>query len=281
MSGLVLTVAELPDEPELLDARWELVVDAVRRHRSDLVLLPELPFASWLCAAPRFDRAAWDAAAASDERWRARLAELGDAAVVSTRPVPDGARRLNQAYVWRAAGGPVPLRAKAHLPHEDGWWERSWFTAVEPVVRTTRVGPLDVGVLICSEMWSFDLARRFRAAGAGLLLVPRASGASWGDRWLAGGRALALVTGAWCASANRSGGEVGFGGGCWVIDPDGGVVARTGAGEPVITVTVDADLADLTGERYPRTVLPEAAEPETAPEGPGAAVAANGAVPAF
>ncbi len=255
MSTLTLTVCELPDDADALDARWDALTTAVRRDGSDLVLLPELPFAPWLCAAPEFAADAWLAALAADERWRARLPELGAAAVVTTRPVDHGPDRFNEAYVWTATGGAKSLRAKVFLPHENGFWERSWFTPARPDWASTRIGPIDVGVLVCSELWHFDRAIGYRGDGAGLLLVPRASTASWSERWLAGGRSVALVSGAWCASANRRGGALGFGGDCWVVDPDGQVVARTSADEPIVSVTIDADLADLDGERYPRTVL--------------------------
>lgn len=255
MGTLTLTVCELPDEAGLLDERWDALCEAVRRDGTDLVLLPELPFAPWLCAAPEFDEAAWRAAVALDERWRARLPELG-AAVITTRPVVDGAERRNEAYLWTGDAGAAGLRAKAHLPHEEGFWERSWFTAAPPEPGDTiTVGPVDVGVLICSELWRFELAHHYHRAGAGLILVPRASAMSWCERWLACGRSVALLSGAWCASANRRGGAVGFGGDCWIIDPDGQIAARTSVDRPIVSAVVDADLADLAGERYPRTVL--------------------------
>jgi len=255
VSALILTVCELPDDPDRLDARWDELAEAVRRDGSDLVLLPELPFAPWLCTAPEFSADAWRAAVAADERWRARLSDLGTAAVITTRPVDTGHDRFNEAYLWTAADGERALRAKVHLPHEDGFWERSWFTPARPEWDTVRVGPVDVGMLICSEMWHFDLARGYHLDGAGLLLVPRASSASWSERWLAGGRSVALVSGAWCASANRRGGGPGFGGDCWIVDPEGQVVARTSADRPIVSAAVDAGLVDLAGDRYPRTVF--------------------------
>jgi N-carbamoylputrescine amidase len=257
MASLTLTVCELPDEPNLLQERWQRLAEVVRRDGTDLVLLPELPFAPWLCSAPVFDAGAWQAAVQRDRAWRARLPELGAGAVLATRLVEVDGERFNEAYLWTADGGEVGLRRKAHLPHEDGFWEQSWFTPAEPAWDGTRVGPLRVGVLVCSELWDLEQARAYHRAGTGLIVVPRASTLSWCERWLAGGRTAALLSGAWCASANRRGGALGFGGDSWVVDPDGQLVARTSLDRPIVSATVDADLADLAGERYPRPVLPD------------------------
>jgi N-carbamoylputrescine amidase len=80
-----ITICELPDDRDAFDATWSSLVDHVRREHSDLVVLPEMPFAPWLAASPDFDSAAWDAAVQAHEHWLTRLPELAPAAVASSR----------------------------------------------------------------------------------------------------------------------------------------------------------------------------------------------------
>ena len=65
------------------------------------------------------------------------------------------------------------------------------------------------------------------------------------DKWLAGGRAAAVMGGAFSLSSNRAGSNHGltYGGLGWVIGPDGQVLATTSDSEPFVTVEIDLDLA--------------------------------------
>lgn len=55
------------------------------------------------------------------------------------------------------------------------------------------------------------------------------------------------------AGPREDGGFV-FGGGGWVVDPDGGLLAATSAAEPFVTVEADLNAADGAKGSYPRNV---------------------------
>src|SRR5689334_5951541 len=97
-----VSVCQLSDEPGAFAADWETLRAHVDEQKSDLVLLPEMPFATWFATEREFARAAWDAAIAEHARWLPRLSELAPAAVLSTEPVERNGRRLNEAFVWSA-----------------------------------------------------------------------------------------------------------------------------------------------------------------------------------
>jgi N-carbamoylputrescine amidase len=77
-------------------------------------------------------------------------------------------------------------------------------------------------------------------------------------KWLAGGRAAAVMSGAFCLSSNRSGIDAtGFewGGHGWIIEPEeGDVLAVTDRGQPFVTVDIDLAVADTAKRTYPRYV---------------------------
>ena len=251
-----ITVCELPHDADRLEAAWEGLVAHCAAAGSDAVLLPEMPFSVWLAATKEVDPARWEAAVAVHDKWLARLDELGTTTVLGSRPVIDDGRRLNEAFIWEA-GTARPAHHKYYLPDEDGFFEGSWYERGDGTFEAAAsdVGP--VGFLICTEVWFTEHARAYAKDGVVILANPRATEWSTREKWLAGGRAAAVMAGAFCMSSNHSGlDELGmrWGGLGWIIDPDGEVLATTSEAKPYATVSVDPLDAARAKETYPRYV---------------------------
>ena len=246
-----VTVCELRTSPDALQVDWAGLVAHVAAEDSDLVVLPELGFAPWFAAERAFDAAAWAAAVAAHERWLQRLGEL-NTAVLGTRPVDRPSGRRNEAYAADAGQPTVPLHDKSYLPDEPGFWEASWYGPGEGEYAVVDVGGARTGVLVCTEMWFLEHARGLGRAGAQLIATPRCTPVGTFDKWLAGGRTCAVVSGAWSLSSNSA--EPEHGGLGWVIDPEGDVVAVTSRKRPWVTVDLDLEQADAAKSLYPRYV---------------------------
>ncbi len=162
---------------------------------------------------------------------------------------------MNEGFIWSVRSGYQGIHTKAYLPDEEGFWEDSWYERGDPAFRVTEVDGLRVGFLICTELWFMSHARAYAAAGVHLLMVPRATPRATVDKWIAGGRAAAVVAGAYCLSSNRAGAHhIAWGGAGWVIDPDGEVLALTDPKHRFRTIAVDPDVADRAKTTYPRYV---------------------------
>ena len=257
MRMLRVTACELHDEPELFEEDWKALGEHVRRERSQLVVLPEMPFGVWCAVSDRFDPATWDEAVRAHEHWLTRLPDLSPATVVSSRPVTLDGRRLNEAFAWSAAEGFRPLHYKRFLPDEVGYWEAEWYEPGDEAFDVAEVASAAVGVLICTEMWSMGHAQRYGKAGAEIIVTPRATGRPTVEKWVTGGRVSAIVSGAFSVSSNRAAAPEGgdFGGGGWIINPDGMVLALTTASEPFVTDELDLDLATDAKRTYPRYAI--------------------------
>lgn len=263
MNGLTVTAGDLDADAgvDALEGSWAGLVAHVRAHGSQLVVLPEMPFAPWLAASTDVDLDRWDETVALHGVWLDRLDELGAGAVVTTLPVVDGGRRFNEAIVWTRSRGIVGRRRKTFLPDEAGFREASWYDrgpVAFPVVSTPVV---DLGVMVCTELWFPEHARQLGRDGARLLAVPRATPAASVGRWEAGARTAASIAGAFLISVNRAGSAQGddgrgprFDGGSTIIDPEGDVLARTTPTTPFATATLDLDLAEVARSTYPRYV---------------------------
>ena len=247
-----VTVCELPDDRQVFEPAWQELTASVRKEQSDLVLLPELPFAPWIATTPQFDAQIWQRAEQAHAGMMPRLGELSASVVLGTHPVLEGGLRLNRAFYWTPAEGAQGVHDKYYLPNEAGFYERCWFDRGRREFTLARAQEVALGFLICSELMFPEWAREYGRQGAALIAVPRATGEH--ERWVVAARMAAIVSGAFVLSSNRAHDHV-FGGRGLVVGPDGDVLASTSRQAPFATVEID--LAESTRARhtYPRDLL--------------------------
>ena len=252
-----VTVVQLPDQPKELEAAFAELIDHVKAKGSQLVLMPEMPFYTWLPNTNKVDPALWQAAVDAHEAWLPRLSALDADFVLGSRPVLENGTPHNDAFIWQQGNGARFAHRKYYLPNEDGFWEASWYRrADEPRFQAAQAGDVKVGFMICSDLWFGEHARGYARQGIHLLANPRGTPRASVDKWLAGGRALAVMSGAYCISSNRAGKSSGiqWAGTGWIIDPDGDVLATTSDSQPFVTVDIDLNKAEEAKKTYPRDV---------------------------
>ncbi|MDQ3699184.1 MAG: carbon-nitrogen hydrolase family protein [Gemmatimonadota bacterium] len=253
-----VTVCELSDRPDAFTSDWERLVAYVRSQRSELVLLPEMPFYPWFGASPVFEAHIWEAAVAAHDAWQERLVELAPAIVLGTRPINRGGQRLNEGFCWVQEVGYRIAHHKYYLPDEAGFWEASWYSRGDGSFTPLQCGSARVGFEICTELWAFDRARLYGKDSIHLIVTPRATPRTTLDKWLVGGRATAITSGAFSLSSNHVSSAtdaVHLGGQGWVIAPDGEVLGLTSQEQPFVTMELDLSVAEQAKLTYPRYVF--------------------------
>jgi N-carbamoylputrescine amidase len=250
-----MTVCELQDRPDDFAHDWEGLVAHVKHTSSQLVVLPEMPFFPWFAVSRRYSSRIWVEAVKAHDRWMARLQELEPAVVIGSRPVNTGEKRLNEGFIWDPVGGYRGVHNKYYLPNDPGFWEATWYQRGKGDFDLAHSGELRLGFLICTELWFMDRARAYGRAGAHVIVTPRATGKPTVDKWLVGGRAVAVVSGAYSLSSNRFSDEIDLGGQGWIVGPDGEVLGLTSRMQPFVTVSVDLGKAEIAKKTYPRYVL--------------------------
>ena len=252
-----VTVCELPHDAAPLSEAWTGLVEHCRNEQSEVVVLPEMPFSEWLAATKDVDLERWEASVETHLEWIDRFGELGAPLVVSARPLTIHGIRHNEGFIWHD-GLYVGSHRKYYLPDEDGYWEATWYQrGPAPEYPVLSAGEFDLGILLCTEVWFTEHARSLGSRGISLLATPRATEWSTRERWLLGGRAAAIMAGAFGLSSNHSGVDergMEWGGYGWIVDPNGEVLATTSVDEPFATVDIDLLDAVRAKATYPRYV---------------------------
>jgi N-carbamoylputrescine amidase len=252
-----VTVCELPNTPDELDSAWQQLVEHVASRESDLVLLPEMPFFRWLAHTNDFRADLWDEAVRAHDDWIRKLEDLTPATVVSTRPAADQGKRHNVGYTWEPVKGAIDAHTKFYLPDEPGFWEATWYERGHGNFNVVDTIHCKIGFLICTELWFNSHARDYGKQGMDVLVCPRATPRSTVEKWVFGGQAAAVVSGAFCLSSNLSGTTpegCDFAGTGWIISPDGDVLGFTSTEHPFVTLDLDLDRAREAKKTHPRYV---------------------------
>lgn len=252
-----VTVCELPNLPAELDIAWRSLARHITHHKSDVVLLPEMPFYHWLAHSNEFRADSWEKAAEAHDAWIPKFEDLAPATVVSTRPGIIQGKRHNVGYIWEPGKGAIDAHIKYYLPDEEGFWEATWYERGDKEFNVIETNHCKIGFLICTELWFNSHARDYGRQGMDVLVCPRATPASTLDKWVFGGQAAAVVGGAFCLSSNLSGTTpegCDFAGTGWIISPDGNVLGLTSPEQPFVTLDLNLGRAREAKKTYPRYV---------------------------
>jgi predicted amidohydrolase len=222
-------------------------LEEARQAGAELALLPELPLNAWTMAGktPRPEDA--------EEPGGPRQTQLAEAArhvgigVAGGIIALDGTtgRRFNRALLMDASGQTVATYDKLHIPSEEGWWERFHYQEGEHPPQPVDQFGMPLGLQICSDLFRPTGCHLLAAAGAEIILAPRASATAGYGNWLAMIRANAITSCCYVLSTNRPCSESGvaLGGPGVAVGPDGSVLSESTDPVSVVTLTHEAVLA--------------------------------------
>ncbi len=220
---------------------------------TDLAVLPELSCNPW-SAATRDARAS-DAEPLGGPRCSmqaAASAEVGIGLLGSAIIADEDGTRHNTALLWDA-GELIGTYRKHHLPDEPGFFETDHY---EPAPAGDGLLPLpfrgwSLGVQICSDMNRPLGTHALAAAGAEVILGPRATEAATWQRWKPVLIANARTACCYVCSVNRPCPEQGvlLGGPSLGVDPDGGLLVETT--DTLATFTACRDVLAKARRAYP------------------------------
>ena len=223
-----------------------------------MVVLPEMVFYPWIAWTKQVDVQVWEASVNAHTEWLTRLQELAPAMVIGSRPVNQQGKHLNEGFLWTPERGYQAVHAKYYLPDEELFWEATWYQRGEKAFLPVREKQISIGMLICTELWFNEHARAYGKADVHLIASPRATPGTSRDKWVAGGRTVAVTSGAFSLSSNMSGRDrhgIEWAGTGWIIEPEeADVLGLTSPEHPFLTRDIDLNTAEQAKLTYPRYV---------------------------
>jgi N-carbamoylputrescine amidase len=252
VTPLRIAFVEWPEGLSTDHPQWGELKKSVTGARPDILLTNELPFGPWIAGAAAFSERDANLSIRAHENGLKGLIDLNLPAVISSRPVWNGKRLANEAFVLQN-GVLRPLHRKQYFPNEPGWFESEWYAGDDSGFAPLEILGINVGVLLCTEAMFNERARAYGRQKTSLLVIPRASGTDL-ESWKLAGAMASLVSGAYVASSNRSGRSPGgtqFGGGGFAYAPHGQLLAVTTAENPVLTFDLDPENSVSAQRDYP------------------------------
>lgn len=252
-----ITVCQLGDNPVDFARDWERLAAHVKTVQSDMILLPEMPFSPWFAWSPKYEPKIWENAVRAHQEATSMLEQLAPAIVCGSQPAGKKGKRLNEAFIWDSTSGFRTAHTKYYLPNEAGYWEASWYKRGDGDFEPVTAGDVYLGFVICTDLWFFQHSRSYGKKGVHLIACPRATPRSTLNKWLAGGQAAAVVSGAFTLSSNKiskEGENADLGGQGWIVGPNGKVLGLTSHEHPFLTLDLDLTKAEKAKETYPRYV---------------------------
>ncbi|MEP9362789.1 carbon-nitrogen family hydrolase [Nocardioides sp. CN2-186] len=252
------------DEESLVE-RVDRVCDWVQRlGRADLVILPEL----W--AHGGFASSTWASSAETlTGATVGRLTELArDAATwihagsIIERAVEGGPRGPLGRGLWNTSLLLSPtgeIRTTYRKIHRFGFGEGEpqLLEAGEEVavanLEWDEGRSVRIGLATCYDLRFPELFRSLAERGAEVVALPAAWPMPRVEHWRLLGQARAIENQTWVLQCNTAGTHSGIemGGHSRVVAPTGEVLAELGAGEDVLTATLDLDMVDRVRQDFP------------------------------
>jgi N-carbamoylputrescine amidase len=252
VTPLSIAFVEWPEGLSTGDPQWSALRDSVTAAAPDILVTNELPFGPWLANNAVFSEDEAHLSLHAHEKGLEGLIDLALPAVISSRPVWDGRRLANEAFVLEN-GAVRPLHRKQYFPNEPGWFESEWYTGDGSGFDVAEMMGIKVGVLLCTEAMFNERARAYGRQQASLVVIPRASGVDI-ESWKIAGSMASLVSGAYVVSSNRIGcskGGTRFGGGGFAYAPHGRLLRITDPANPVQTLELDPEMPMFAQRAYP------------------------------
>jgi N-carbamoylputrescine amidase len=251
-----VTVCEMSDNEDNFIVDWNELTIHLDQNKPDLLLLPEMPFCKWIASEKKVTNESKRVSVDKHEKWLTKIEQLNAKNIVYSKPVIAGDKFFNTAFVFDKDKGHLKIHTKSFFPEERFFWEETWFDHEDVTsFEVLEVNGVKLGVLLCTEMWFTQYARHYGKQGIDILFCPRSTGMASVNQWIRCGQTLAILSGAYCLSSNRSGfGDHGFrwGGSGWIAEPvNGNLHAITTPHEKFVTMEIDLSKSSEAKNEYP------------------------------
>src|SRR5215471_11348410 len=145
-----IAFVEWPEALSTAEAQWAELKNSVEAAQPDILITNEMPFGPWIAEGAVFSADEARLSILAHEKGLEGLIDLAAPAIISSRPVWNGSRLANEAFVLEN-GAVRPLHRKHYFPNEPGWFESEWYAGDGSGFDVAEIMGIKVGVLLCTE----------------------------------------------------------------------------------------------------------------------------------
>ena len=113
-----VTVCEMSDNEDSFIVDWNALTIHLDQNRSDLLLLPEMPFSKWIPSEKKADRETKLQSAEKHKQWMSKIEHLNVNYIAYSRPIIAGDKFFNTAFVYEKGVGHHKIYTKSFFPEE-------------------------------------------------------------------------------------------------------------------------------------------------------------------
>jgi len=146
-------------------------------EKVDLLVLPELSLYPYFCRQESLDNFKYADEFDEDLEFFTLLAlEFNIIIIASLFEKKKDGVYYNTAFVFDKKDGIVGFHRKSHIPHDNSFYEKYYFTPSDDEIKPINTSIGKIGLLICWEQWFPEMARIMALKGSDILIYPTAIG---------------------------------------------------------------------------------------------------------
>jgi predicted amidohydrolase len=237
-----VTVCEISDREDFFIHDWIDLELHLVKNKSNLLLLPDLAFFEWTDFETLSNTELRQELLSSQASWILHLERLSVDFVVYSKLVFRDKKYFKACYLYRRDSGHQQIRQVELIGTNEGKLMLQQQESSKAMA-FTEINGYKVSVILDTELWRTPIADHLSKSGADILLCPRASGKDSVEQWIRQGQAMAVLSGAYCLSSNKTrSGKNGFqwGGRSWIAEPfTGKLLGSTNNHKRFLTCTID------------------------------------------
>jgi N-carbamoylputrescine amidase len=244
-----------------------LIYEKLSSLKTDLLVLPELTLHPYFCRKENIKNFQYSKYYDKDIKFFSKLSKKFKIVIVASLfEKQDEGIYYNTAIVFEKDGTIAGKYRKSHIPHDDNFYEKYYFTPSNDEIKPIKTSIGNLGVLICWDQWFPEMARIMALKGADILIYPTAIGSMKNDKkketksyikaWKNIQKSHSIANQIPLISVNRVGIEgkkeaINFWGKSFICDALGKITKIANNKEKIITTKIDLSYSSKLKQIWP------------------------------
>ena len=249
-----VTVCEISDREDYFFHDLIDLDQYLTKNHSTLLLLPDLAFFEWTGYEMLSQKKQLMGLLENQASWTFHLEKLPVEYIIYSKLVVKGNQYSKSCILYDKKSGHKVIREVEIVKHNEENYRLQPPLSVADCVLIEIEG-YKIGIALDTELWTTSIADHLAKAGIDILVCPRASSKDSVDQWIRQGQTMAVLSGAYCLSSNKtrtSKTNFHWGGRGWIAEPfTGKLLGSTNNHKRFLTLKLDMGKTIEAKSKFP------------------------------